>query len=535
MDKEFFAYARDCFDRYTEYKRPIDDKIIEDNRWFYDQMRFSDSDDRIRPSTAFVFNAVANKHADAMDNFPEVNILARTKKDEAEAKALAEIVPLQLEISGFKNVYCRNWWHKLKNGAAVYGVFFDNKAAGGIGDIKITAVDILNIFWEPYINDIQQSEFVFCADFINTNALRRMYPKKKITPYADESKIRKQLYRRWGDEQTDKSLVVDCYYKNEDGVQLIKFCGDTVLDSTQDRGMKYLYAHGKYPFVIDTLYPGEDTIVGLSLIDVMKNPQEYINRLDAIISKNAFISGKVRFMVRDNGGINEYELTDLSSDIIHVAGSVDESNIRQFQAAPLDAFIVNHRQNKISEIKEVAGNRDFQQGGTSNGVTAASAISTLQQSGEKLSRDMIYQSYESYKEIVYMCIELIREFFTEPHFYRALSPDGSYRYITYTAGEKRCEFDIEVGVQKSSPGGRLEQNNLARELYAMGVFDKGNEQKAQVLVELMQFDGKERVMDYLRRASESGAALRGGEVRGGEGGDGQGGAALASGEALLRE
>lgn len=505
MDKEFFAYARSSFDRYTEYKRPLDDKIIADNRWFYDQLSFSDSGDSIRPSTSFVFNAAANKHADAMDNFPEVNVLSRTKKDEAEAKALAEIVPLQLEISGFKSVYCRNWWKKLKNGAAVYGVFFDNKVNNGIGDIKITDVDILNIFWEPYINDIQQSEFIFCADFINTNALKKMYPGKKITPYADESKIRKQLYRRRGDEQSEKSLVVDCYYKSDGGVQLIKFCGDTLLDSTEERGMKSLYAHGRYPFVIDALYPGEDTIVGLSLIDIMKNPQEYINRLDAIISKNAFMSGKARFMVRDNGGINEYELTDLSADIIHVAGSVDESNIRQFQAAPLDGFIVNHRQNKISEIKEVSGNRDFQQGGTSNGVTAASAITTLQQSGEKLSRDMIYQSYESYKQIVYMCIELIREFFTEPHFYRVSSPDGSYRYITYTAKEKRCEFDIEVGVEKSSPGGRQEQNALARELYAMGVFDEGNEQKAQAMVELMQFDGKERVMDYLRRASENGA------------------------------
>lgn len=516
MDKEFFAYVRDCFDRYTEYKRPLDDKLIADNRWFYDQMRFSDRDDEIRPSTAFVFNAVANKHADAMDNFPEVNVLARTRQDEEEAKALAEIVPLQLEISGFKNVYCRNWWSKLKNGAAVYGVFFDNKSNNGIGDIKITKVDILNIFWEPYINDIQESEFIFSVDFINTRALKKMYPEKKIISYADEGKVRKQLYRRYGDEQYDKSLVVDCYYKNDDGVQLIKFCGDTVLDSTEERGMRYLYAHGRYPFVIDAMYPGEDSIVGLSMIDIMKNPQEYINRLDAIISKNAFMSGKVRFMVKDNGGINEYELTDLAADIIHVAGSVDESNIRQLQASPLDGFIVNHRQNKINEIKEVAGNRDFQQGGIAGGVTSGTAIETLQQAGEKLSRDMIFQSYESYKEIVYMCIELIREFFTEPHFYRIASDDGSYRYITYTAGERRCEFDIEVGVQRNNPSGRQEQNTLARELYAMGVFDAENAEKSKVLVELMQFDGKERVMDYLRRASFKNASLKGGDTDNGE-------------------
>lgn len=507
---------RDSFDRYAEYKAPLDEKIIADNKWFYDQMKFAEGDDNLRPSTAFVFNAVANKHADAMDNFPEVSVLARTRDDEAEAKALSEIVPLQLDISGFKRVYCRNWWSKLKNGAAVYGVFFDNLANNGMGDIKITKVDLLNIFWEPYITDIQKSEFVFSVDFISTKQLKRMYPKKRIVPYSEESKIRKKLYRRWGEEQFDKSLVVDCYYKLDGGVHLIKFCGDEILDSTEDRAMTTLYAHGRYPFVIDVMYPGEDSLVGLSVIDVMKNPQEYINKLDAIISKNAFMSGKVRFMIKDNGGINEYELTDMSKDVIHVAGSVDESNIRQLQTAPLDGFIVNHRQNKISEIKEVAGNRDFQQGGTSGGVTAATAISTLQQAGEKLSRDMIYQSYESYREIVYMCIELIREFFTEPHFYRVEGEKGTYKYISYVSDGKRSEFDIEVGVQKNNPNSRQEQNNMARELYSMGVFDGENVEKSLMLIELMQFDGKEKVIDYLRRISKSAADRKGGETENGQ-------------------
>ena len=501
MDEGFFAYARDRFERYLEYKRPLDEKITADNKWYYDQLRFSNNADEVRPSSAFVFNAVANKHADAMDNYPEVNVLARTKRDEEEASALAEIVPLQLELSGFKSVYCRNWWNKLKNGAAVYGVFFDNKANSGMGDIKIKDVSILDIFWEPNITNIQDSEFIFCTAFVKTKALKKMYPGINIPPYSEEGKIKRYITARLGSEEADKSLVVDCYYKDDNGVQLMKFCGNTLLDSTEKRGARCLYSHGKYPFVIDSMYPSETMPVGISMIDIMKNPQEYINKLDSIISKNAFMSGKVRFMVKDNGGINEYELTDLSNDVIHVAGSVDESNVRQLQASPLDAFIVNHRQNKIQELKEVAGNRDFQQGGTSGGVTAATAITTLQQAGEKLSRDMIFQSYESYKQIVYMCIELIREFFTEPRFYRVSSEDGSYRYITYTAGEHSCEFDIEVGVQKNNPYGRQEQNNLARELYAMGVFDPENAEKSRMLVELMQFDGKEKVIDYLKRIS----------------------------------
>lgn len=512
MNKEFFDRARYCFERWSEYKRPFDEKIISDSRWFYNQLKFDGGGDEARPSSSFLFNAIANKHADAMDNFPEACVLARTLEDEAEAKALSEIMPIQMELSGFKSVYSQNWWNKLKHGTAVYGVFFDGEKNGGIGEIKIKAVDILNIFYEPYIHDIQESEFVFCTEFISTQRLKKLYPGKRIPSYSDEGKVRKQLYRRFGEEESEKSLVVDCYYKTDAGVSLLKFCGDELLDSTEERGQDSLYAHGRYPFVFDVLYPGEEPLMGLSMIDVMKNPQEYINKLDDIISKNALMSGKVRYMVKDSGGINEYELTDLSSDIIHVAGSVDEANIRQLQPAPLDAFVINHRQSKIAEMKEISGNRDFQQGGTSGGVTSGTAITTLQQAGEKLSRDMISQSYECYKQLAYMCAELIREFYTEPHFYRICAADGSHRYITYAAGGRRCEFDIEIHVRKNNPYGKAEQNALVRELYAMGVFDRENAEKSLLLAELMQFDGKERVCEYLKNA----IAAKGGEKADGQ-------------------
>ena len=169
----------------------------------------------------------------------------------------------------------------------------------------------------------------------------------------------------------DKSLIIDCYYKKQRGnrqtVELIKF-----------------------PFVMDVLYPDEDSPVGFGLVDIIKNPQMYIDKMDAIISKNAMISGKTRFMIKDNGGLNEYELTDLSKDIIHVAGSVSDENIRELQAKPLHGFIIQHRRNKIDELKEISGNLEFQQGNVTGGVTAYSAIVALQQAGEKLSRDRAY-------------------------------------------------------------------------------------------------------------------------------------------------
>lgn len=513
MKQEFFREIKDNFRKYTEYKADFDNKVIDHADWLKAQTKFSTSEDEIRPTTAFIFNAIANKHADAMDNFPEPNILSRHAEDESEAKSLSKIIPLQLEMTGFKRAYSRNWWTKLKYGGALYGVFFDSSSAGGMGEIAVRPLDLLNVFWEPNITDIQQSRFLFIISFIRTDELRKRYPDKSIVPYGEEIPLRGRRHI-WDEEvYREKSLVVDCYYKTDGAVHLAKFSGETLLDSTEDRGMDTLYEHGLYPVIVDPLFADDEGLFGFGLIDIMKNPQEYINKLDAIISKNALISGKVRFIVKDNGGINEHELTDLSSDIIHAAGGVGEDSIRQFQASPLDAFIIAHRQNKIAEMKEIAGNRDFQQGGTANGVTAYSAISALQQAGEKLSRDMIHESYEAYRQLILMCIELVRQFYFEPRFFRSRDEAGKPEYIVYSnnelaekelpnGGHRRPEFDVEVSVQRSNPYSKAEQNEIAKQLYQLGVFNPENAERATMLIDVMQFEGKGKVLDYLKKCTE---------------------------------
>ncbi len=48
------------------------------------------------PSSAWLFNAILNKHADAMDNYPEPVVLPRERSDEESAKTLSSILPVVL-------------------------------------------------------------------------------------------------------------------------------------------------------------------------------------------------------------------------------------------------------------------------------------------------------------------------------------------------------------------------------------------------------------------------------------------------------
>ena len=163
---------------------------------------------------------------------------------------------------------------------------------------------------------------------------------------------------------------------------------------------------------------------------------------------------------------------------------------------------------KIDELKETSGNRDFSQGGTTGGVTAASAIAALQEAGSKLSRDMIKGSYRAFAKVGYLCIELIRQFYTEPRCFRiagdngdefqsldnrALLPQSQGSIYGLNLGERLPVFDVRVVSQKASPFSKAAQNELAKELYTMGFFRPDMGEQALAALEMMDFEGKDIV------------------------------------------
>ena len=498
---------------YMAAKQNYDARIVENEKWFKSEhwrlISGKDQQDMPEPVTAFLFNAIANKHAEIMDSFPMPNILAREEGDEAEAELLSKIIPFQLEQAGFSKIYNKSIWNKLKNGTSAYGVFYNASMHDGEGDIDIKKLDLLNLFWEPGVEDIQDSEYFFIVNMVPNSVIQAKYPF--IKDGLSSSGMVTLKSRSDMVDNSNKTMVVDCYYKKvlADGrtvVHLTKFCGDTVLDSSEDRKsteVDGLYRHGKYPVIFDILYPIEGSPCGFGMIDLAKNPQAYIDRLDYIISKNAMISGKVRWLLREGSGINENELLDISKDVIHTAGSIREDNVKEFQANPLDGYIIGYRNNKIAELKEILGNRDFNQGTTYGGVTAYGAIVALQEAGSKLSRDIITTGYECYSEIIYMCIELIRQFFDGERCYRITGNDGNNKYIKYSnkniSGKLKAPvFDVKVQPEKKNPFTRAGQNQTILDFYKMGLFKPENADEALMAIELMSIDGKEKLIGFIR-------------------------------------
>jgi hypothetical protein len=527
---------------YKDGKTTVDMKATENQEWWrlrhwnVIQGKTEAGKAKVEVGSAWAVNSILNKHADFMDSFPKANVLAREADDEEEAQILSKILPAIEEHTDAEQVYNTAGYDFLIDGTAITSVLWDPMAHDGMGDIKKTNVDIHNVFWQPGIEDIQQSKYFFDVSVADVNDVKLQYPdiaekigggkQGFITEYIHDDNINHQ----------NDIEIINCYYKKlEMRPVLINIDPQTVAQHLVPREILHMaiiigdqcvfcsednpeyqdgfYKHGKYPYVFRKCFPVKDSPCGFGYLDIMKYPQRDIDKLDQAIMKNTMMKAKPRWWVKKNADINKEAFADWNEEIVEVGSGDLGSAVQQMDVDTLPAIVETHLEAKIDELKEISGNRDFSQGSTASGVTAASAIAALQEAGSKLSRDINKAMYRGSREEYYLEIELIRQFYTEPRTFRIDDGSGRYEYMDYSnvniapqdittpegTRHKKSIFDLEVSAEKQSPFSRASQNETAKELYQMGLFAPDNATSALVCLDMMEFEGKEKIKQQIQQ------------------------------------
>ena len=517
IGEEELRKATEILDDYKSKKQNFDRRVIENEEWWkmrhWENIRTDKQE--TEPTSAWLFNSIMNKLADYSDNYPEPHIRARNADDVAEAQRIKNILPMITEANDYESTYMDTCQSKIKNGTGITGVFWNKEK----DDIDIQPIDVLSIYWQPGVKNIQLSRNVFTVQLVDNDLLKEMYPELKLDETQSDNSVQKYQYEdRF--ETTDKSAVIDWYYKKNGILHYCKYVGTTVLLSTENEPENYprgLYDDGEYPFVVDTLFKMEGTIAGFGYLDVCKSPQEYIDKLDQAIIQNAFMCARPRYFIRNDASINTEEFLNWKNPLVKTNGNLGEDDLRQISIKQLDAGVYNAREGKIIELKQTSGNSDVSTGSTANGVIAASAISQLIETGSKGSRLALKGTYRAYRKIIYMIIERMRQFYTEPRYVRIIGEDGSQRFETYDNThlvEQRLDnlddeelfrlpqFDIEVSANKASPYNKLSQNELALQFYGNGFFAPQNADMTLACLNMMDFDHKQEVISVVQKNAQ---------------------------------
>ena len=540
--------ASDILKKYKAGKTRLEQKIIANEEfWKLRQWRYIDEENaekEFQPATAWLWSCIQSRYSDVMDSYPTCNVKPRQADDKAEATKLSAVVPVVMEQNRYEETYSDIAWYMLKHGGCAQGVFWDGSKHNGLGDISIKKIDFINLFWEPGITDIQESTHLFHTELVNNSLLEQRYPQCVGKLGGNGITLAKYLY----DDNVDtseKSVVIDWYYHTEyngkRALQFVKYVNDIVLYATENEtdipmrqemdvetgiplevptgemsiAQRGLYDHAKYPFVVQALYPVEGSICGYGLTDIGRDTQVQIDEMNKAIMENGKAGATPRYFSRGDGSVNEEEFGDYSKKIIHVAGNVDEVNLRAVDNYPLPPVYVELYRSKVEELKYVTSNQDSNNGVAPSGVTAASAIAALQETAGKNARSSNKAFHRAYRDVVYLVIELIRQFYDIPRTFR-IAPDvnGQEQYVEYSnagikeqqmqtmgvaTGFRLPEFDIEVTSEKANPYKKMEMNELALNFYAQGFFNPDMSDQALACLQMMDFSHKDEIVQRIQQ------------------------------------
>jgi len=521
MDEQRLIEAEKLLMEYKKGKASVDRRIINSQDWWKMRNWEQIANDRgtrgatiAKSATAWLWNCIVNKHAEAMDSYPEPVVLPRMQEDKAEAQMLSDILPVVLSMNGFEEEYSKAQWQKFQEGTGAYHIGWDKTKLGGIGDISIRNINMLNLYWEPGVEDIQDSANMFYVQIVDTKQLEQQYPQ--LAGRLKNAYLKPAEYRKDDTVNVDgKSVLVDWYYHNWNGPKKVlhycQFVNHIVLYSTEQNGeAEGLYDDGEYPFVLDPLYPVHGSPAGYGLIDIARDAQTDIDTLNQAMVQNAVVTSTPRFFVQSDGAINEDEFADWSKPFVHTGGGLGEQSLRQIITSGIQGSAMNMLTQKIDELKTITGNTDVQNGGTPSGVTAASAIAALQEQSGKGSKDSSRSSYRAANKIYMMCIERIRQFYEIPRWFRILGQNGQEKFTMYSnarlqdqqiAGGMGMEngfrhpvFDIDVRSERETAYTKLSQNELAIQFYQLGAFNPQMTDQVMLMMDMMDFRGKDEIM-----------------------------------------
>lgn len=551
-EKRLLDFDR-ILEKYKAGKKRLEARVVSAENWWKlrneSEAKKQDGigwENSFRAKSAWLHNVIVSKHADAMEAYPEPLVLPREPGDKQQAKMLSSVLPVVLEQAHFEKVYDDNAWQKLKTGTGVYKIVWDADKLNGLGDIDIQRVDLLSIFWEPGVTDVQKSRYFFHVELQDNEVLEAIYPQLKDKLKGQTKTITRFLYD--DTVPTDgKSAVVDVYYKvRQNGKTVLHYCkyvNNVVLASTENEQMQQaeaqaqrdrelepvaqelmahgidptegvgyglqaqhvgLYDHGLYPFVFDPLWPIEGSPCGYGYVDISMNPQIQLDLLDTAFLKNAMNGANPRYFMRAGNSINKEQFADVNQPFVEVSGTLDDVGIRPIDYNALAGNYLGFYQNKVAELRQTSGNTESATGNTPAGVTAASAIAALQEASGKTSRDAIRASYRAYQDIIEMLIELVRQFYDMPRQFRIMGDQGEMQFASVDnmgmqpqplyvgdqlMGYRLPVYDVKVKVQKRNAYTRASQNELALQLFGQGFFAPQMATPALQCLDMMDFEG----------------------------------------------
>jgi len=520
------SFADAIYELFAEFKDDFSDEWerIDDNEQMYKGNHWEGAEEQIaesksnfpKPSTPIITSTIENIKADLSDEFPEAVFLPDAHGSEKVAKILTRVIGQELDVCGWEREYDLLAQDFLNCGWAPLEIGYDPFLNGGMGGSYIRYVVNKNFLCDPQCADIQDGRAIFKFEKKPVDWFVQHYPEHAEYMEGDDDLI-PQDHGEFGattaPAENNAYWLIEAWFrvydpeKKKHAVHMVQLAGGQVLTNSYEEKPEGYFKHGMYPFKIARLFPQKGSALGIGITDLFKDPQRYSDKLDQILLVNAYRASRPRLLIQD-GVVDIDDFKDFSKEAIVVQGV--PSAVAQWQETqPLPSHLMAYVQSIRESIKTESGSNDQSRGQTASGVTAASAITALQEMSTKRSRMEARALAFEFREAVRMQVDILREFATVPRKV-AVTIDGKQSVETFDRGslvkllkdgtELPIEYYIDIRSARQTRYAKLAHNELWLEMMRTfaGTVDP------VIMLEGLESEEKETLLDNIRRAQRGG-------------------------------
>lgn len=418
--------------------------------------------------------------------------------DQSAARVAEQILEAEYSAKNVKRVLRRAEWWTVICGSSFIKCYWNPSAVDNdsqqIGDIVIEPVTPFHIYVPDLLEeDLENQPYVIHQSMKDPDWVERVYGKKvSASTTRGANDILEDSFLSMVGAQTASSksqvLMLEVWIKPGNKLLpkggLVTVVGDQIVQVIE----QYPYTHLEFPFAkLDAVQSGK--FYGVSVVEDMIPIQREYNRTRSQIIEAKNLMSKPKLLAPE-GSINPNQITTEPGQVVLYRQGFDKPT--PMPAAPLPSHVLNEVQQLQQDMDDVSGQHEISRGQNPSQVTAATALSYLQEQDDTKLSDTVSSLEEGVEKLGRHILAHVSQFWTTERTVQIVGADGSFDAQVYKGSAIGGNLNVRVEAGSALPQSKAAKQAFVMDLIKMSVIEP---QKA---LEMLDLGGIERVYeDYL--------------------------------------
>lgn len=248
------------------------------------------------------------------------------------------------------------------------------------------------------------------------------------------------------------------------------------------------YAHKEYPYAKYEHIPTSKFYAASVIEDVINLQKEY-NKIRSQIADNRRKTGNVQFFA-DKGSIIPEKVTNSAGQIVLVRPGTRVPT--QIQPASIPGYVLDNLDRVLTDIEDISGQHQVSKGNVPPGITAATAISYLQERDDSLLTHTYQSIEEGTEKVARQTLSLAVQYWDEPRLIKTVGADGAFDTQLLAGSDLVAGTDIRIEAGSALPQSKAAKQALIMDFMKFGWIDPNEGLK------MMEIGGAQKIFEQIR-------------------------------------